>query len=101
MQDEFGKDQLEQKEKEDKETKQTHKFDATGYCKVCGIHALNNVMYKICAGRPIGTCFVCGKPCENVGEKNKMGVAKTYCCDCYSSSDKKFKKTLWCKICLT
>lgn len=34
-----------------KREKQEHKFDVLGYCKVCGEHALENLMNKTCKGR--------------------------------------------------
>lgn len=44
-------------------------------------------------------CFVCGKPCDKIGELNKIGVRKSYCCDCYSKIDKGFVKKYWCRSC--
>lgn len=46
-------------------------------------------------------CVKCGKPCEKIGELNKIGQKKEYCCKCYGLMDSYFNKKLWCKICLT
>jgi len=45
-------------------------------------------------------CLECGRTCEKVGELNRIGIPKVYCCHCYSVLDKKYKKENWCSTCL-
>lgn len=46
-------------------------------------------------------CKMCGHFCDDIGEANKIGVSKQYCCKCYKKYyDKGFGKVAWCKECL-
>ena len=45
-------------------------------------------------------CKVCSLCCDKIGELNKIGVTKVYCCECYNKYfDKRFIKPLWCEVC--
>lgn len=37
--------------------------------------------------------------CLKIGEKNKLGVTKTYSCSEYSKIDKDFTSGYWCEVC--
>ena len=44
-------------------------------------------------------CIDCGKQCEKIGEINKKGERKSYCCKCFYKRDKSFTLEIWCIHC--
>jgi len=47
----------------------------------------------------VGKCIDCGNTCQKIGEINKIGAIKSYCCECYSKIDKNFINEYWCQTC--
>lgn len=46
-----------------------------------------------------GFCIDCGKHCGKIGETNKLGVRKSYCCPCFAKMDENFTPKHWCNEC--
>lgn len=44
-------------------------------------------------------CGICNGECLFIGEKNRIGFDKKYCCECYSNIDKYFIRSNWCRKC--
>ena len=47
----------------------------------------------------LGWCWPCSMACQKIGEVNRMGVTKSYCCRCYYKIDPNFTPDLWCSRC--
>jgi hypothetical protein len=47
----------------------------------------------------MGICKVCGKKCLKVGTLNKIGIIKSYCCECFSKTNPNFISEYWCETC--
>jgi len=44
-------------------------------------------------------CMDCGKECNKIGSVNKIGVIKSYCCQCFAKIDPNFISEYWCGEC--
>lgn len=49
----------------------------------------------------MGWCGACSMACQKIGENNRIGVKKSYCCRCYFKIDPSFTPDLWCPRCQT
>ena len=47
----------------------------------------------------MGWCWTCSMTCQKIGEINRIGVKKSYCCPCYAKIDPNFTQEHWCAHC--